>query len=297
VGGQGDLELSIKAIMAARREELGGPPTPEELLAYRDDRLSPEQRRKVEAQIAVYPDAARALADLRAFPAVEPAPGTPELSGEEIDAGWQAFHQRLLDLPAPEIQGRAHPGGAAPAPVAARPPGIPGLSGLPGIRGWPAMRRLTAAALVALGAGWTAGYLTARAARDRQAAAINVKIAELAPAEEGRLRSAVAAAAVEMPAGAEELLLVLGEPRAVETAAAAGAGYSDYQAEIVDAAGKPAWSLPGLRPTPLGTFQLSFRRGALAPGHYVIRLFGSDRRRRTLLTTYDLRLLAAADAR
>jgi anti-sigma factor RsiW len=280
VGGQGDLELSIKAIMAARREELGRPPTPEELLAYRDDRLSPEQRLKVEALIAVYPDAARALADLGAFPEVEPAPETPEISGAEIDAGWQAFHRRLLDLPTPEFQGEVHPGGIT-APTAVRSPAFPGRAAM--------LRFAAAAALVALGVGWIAGYLTARAARDRHAAAINVKIAELAPAEEGRLRSA--AAAVAMPAGAEELLLVLGAPRAEE------AGYSDYQAEVVDAAGRPVWSLPGLRPTPLGTFQVSFRRGALAPGRYVIRLFGSDRRRRTLLTIYELRLLAAADAR
>jgi hypothetical protein len=183
-------------------------------------------------------------------------------------------------LPAPELQGGVHSGDRS-APTPARLPAIPDRAAM--------LRFAAAAALVALGVGWTAGYLTARAARDRHTAAINVKIAELAPAEEGRLRSA--ASAVAMPAGAEELLLVLGAPRAAE------AGYSDYQAEVVDAAGRPVWSLPGLRPTPLGTFQFSFRRGALAPGRYVIRLFGSDRRRRTLLTTYELRLLADADAR
>jgi hypothetical protein len=76
-------------------EELGEPPTPEELLAFRDDQLSPERRESVEARLAFYPDAARALADLRAWPEV---PGMPEISDEEIDAGWRAFLSRLEEL-------------------------------------------------------------------------------------------------------------------------------------------------------------------------------------------------------
>ncbi len=86
VGGQEDLDKSLKAIMAVKRDELGEPPTPEELLAYRDGRIDPAERRRMEARIAVYPDAARALADLAAFPAVEPAPGTPEASPKKRSA-------------------------------------------------------------------------------------------------------------------------------------------------------------------------------------------------------------------
>src|SRR4051812_44242812 len=88
--------------MARKREELGEPPTPEELLAWRDGRLDPAARERLEAKIAVHPDAARALADLAAFPDLEPGPGAPDLSDEEIDAGWGTFRQRLESLPRPK---------------------------------------------------------------------------------------------------------------------------------------------------------------------------------------------------
>jgi anti-sigma factor RsiW len=67
-------------------------------LAFRDDQLSPERRESVEARLGFYPEAARALADLRAWPEVELVPGMPEISDEEIDAGWQAFLSRLEEL-------------------------------------------------------------------------------------------------------------------------------------------------------------------------------------------------------
>jgi len=111
VSGRDDLAATREAIMARKRKELGDPPTPEELLAYRDGRLDPAARERLEAQIAVYPDAARALADLAAFPDIEPGPGVPEISDEEIDAGWETFRQRLEKLPRP-----------APAPARPRTP-------------------------------------------------------------------------------------------------------------------------------------------------------------------------------
>ncbi len=40
-------------------------------------------------------DALRILADLAAFPDVEPAPGTPELADEEVAARWALFCERL----------------------------------------------------------------------------------------------------------------------------------------------------------------------------------------------------------
>ncbi|MFP5287044.1 MAG: hypothetical protein ACLGI9_14985, partial [Thermoanaerobaculia bacterium] len=97
--------------MAAKREELGGPPTPEELLAYRDGRLDPAARQSVEARLALHPDAARALADLAAFPEVEPAPGTAELSDEEVEARWMALREKLG-----EVEKSPHPPAPFPGP-------------------------------------------------------------------------------------------------------------------------------------------------------------------------------------
>jgi hypothetical protein len=272
VGGQDDLDKSLKAIMAAKRDELGELPTPEELLAYRDGRLDPPERRRLEDRIAVFPDAARTLADLAAFPAVEPAPGTPELSDEEIGARWQAFRQRL---PEPSL----------PRPLS--PQGREGKRTVDRTSRRVLRVRLAAAVLAGLGVGWAVGFFGERLSREAPGSAINVKIAELTPEEEGGSRSA--ATVLEMPGGAEELVLVL--------VTNAEEDFSDYEAEIVDQHGARIWSRQGLRPTAMGTFQVSFRRGALTPGMLRVRLFGREGKTRTLLGTYEVRLLAEEDSR
>jgi len=262
VGGQDDLHSSLKAIMAARREGLGEPPTPEELLAYRDGLLDPEERQRLAARIACHPDAARALADLHAFPEVEAAPGTPELSETEIDARWQTFRKRLPERPV-----------APPAPAVR-----------PGRRWGPALR-LAAAALVGLGVGWAAGT-AGRAFRDRPVPAV-AEVAELAPVEEG-LRSA---APVEMGESAETLVVVLGGRARAERE------LPSYEVEVVDRQGRRVAARQGLHPTAVGTFPLSFRRADLPPGRYRIDLFGRDREVRVHLATYELRLAERGEAR
>lgn len=258
MGGRDDLLTSLKAIMAARREELGEPPTPEELLAYRDGRLSPEERRQLEARIAIHPDAARALADLAAFPEVEAAPGVPDLSDEEIETRWPAFRAQLASLP-----GRP--------PVPERP--------LSTARRWPPAGRLAAAAVAIVAVGWAGGFLSGRASRELPEPAINVSIAELAPKRAGGERGVKA---VEMGERSEALVLILGAPE--------GEGFSEYEAEVLDARGARIWSREGLHPTQLGTFHLSFPRGVLAPGRYRILLSGREGERKALLATYELRL-------
>lgn len=274
MSGQDDFGDSLKAIMAAKRREVGGPPTPEELLAYRDGRLDPAERERLEARIAVHPDAARALADLAAFPEIEPAPGVPDVSAEEVAARWQSFRQKLADLPAPQP---AAPEARREAPVVPLHPERREPRRIPAW--W-----LAAAASAALAVGLGNGFLAGRASRDSApVSAINVAISELRPIEEGGDRAA--ASAVDLPKDAEELVLVLGLDDAGELAA--------YEAEIRDAQGARVWSRKGLQPTPLGTFQLSFRRGVLKPGQYRIDLFGREEgegRERRRLARYALRI-------
>lgn len=272
MGGQDDLNSSLKAIMAARREGLGEPPTPDELLAYRDGLLAPEELQRIAAQIACHPDAARTLADLLAFPEVEAAPGTPQLSEEEIDARWQDFRQRLPEQPV-----------TFPAPAVRQG------------RRWGAAPRLVAAALLGLGVGWAADY-AARAGRDHPGPAAPgmpatpaiTEIAELAPVEEG-LRSAPSP--VELPESAEALVLVLGGRARAERE------LPSYEVEVVDRHGRRVAARHGLHPTALGTFPLSFRRADLPPGRYRIDLFGVERGSRVRLATYELRLAERGEAR
>lgn len=278
MAGQDDLRASLEALMAAKRDKPGEPPTPEDLLAYRDGRLTAEQRRRVEQKIAGDPDAGRALQDLAAFPEVVPAPGTPELSDEEIGARWQAFRARLGELPPPL---------AAPVPpVALEPPReerAPALPSAPPASRRPATWRLPAAAALALAVGGAGGFLLGRADREAPASAVNVEIAELTPAEEGGSRAS--RTAVELPPGSEALVLVLGT-RDHE-------GFSEYGAEIAAASGGQVWAREGLHPTPLGTFHLAFRQGVLQPGIYRIHLYGLEDGNRTPVAEYELQLAEA----
>ncbi len=260
--------------MAAKRRELGGePPTPEELLAYRDGRLDPAERQRLEAKIAVYPDAARALADLAAFPAIEPAPGVSVPSDEDVAASWQSFRRKLEKLPAPQPVAPEEPREAPVVPLRTAPPRT-----VHGVPPW----WLAAAASAALTVGLGGGFLAGRATRDPgPAAAINVLITELRPTAEGGDRAA--ASAVDLPESAEGLVLVLGldDP----------GDFAGYTAEIHNAQGARIWSRDGLQPTPLGTFHLSFPRDTLGPGLYRIDLLGHDRAgRTTTLATYDLQV-------
>ncbi len=265
--------------MAAKRRELGEPPTPEELLAYRDGSLAPAERERLEARIAVYPDAARALADLAAFPDIEPAPGVPDISEEEVAARWQTFRQRLAELPPPQPAAPAEPRETAPGVVPLRPPAPSGSGKTGPVHAGPPWW-LAAAASAALAAG-LGGFLAGRATHDPiPASAINVAIAELRPIEEGGDRAA--SSAVDLPESSEDLVLILGldDPGT----------FANYEAVIVDAQDVQVWSREGLHPTPLGTFHLSFRRSALGPGQYRINLFGLNGAGRTKLASYELRL-------
>jgi hypothetical protein len=268
MGGREDFDNALKATMAARREELGGPPTPEELLAYRDGRLDPAARQSVEARLAAHPDSARTLADLAAFPEVEAAPGTPELSDEDVEVRWQALRQRLGELPA-----------EPPAPRA-----------VPRPRRFPAFR-LALAALLLLAVGGAGGFVAGRASHPPRAdLAVNAVIAELAPVEEGGTRSM---SLVEVPDTSEEVVLILGLPD--------GRELPQYGVEIEGSKGARIGRRDGLRPTPLGTIHLSFPRSVLPPGVYRIRLFGSDAggsgaERKSLLAAYELRLAEAPES-
>ena len=279
MGGRDDFDEALKAVMAARREELGEPPTPEELLDYRDDRLDPAARRSVEERLALDPDAARTLADLAAFPEVEPAPGTAGLSEDEVALRWQSLHEKLRALPE-QPTAPAAPKPSEPVAVQrAREDRREGSGrGEPGRSRW---LGLAAAALLLLAVGWIGGFVSGRVSRPprpEEAVQVAVALVELTPLEEGEERSSPP---VEVSGAPEEVVLVLGLPAASEL--------PEYRVEILDAQGTRLWSGGGLHPTPLGTIDLSIRRSALPAGTSRIRLF--DAERGSLLAVYELRLV------
>jgi hypothetical protein len=253
--------------MAARRSELGEPPTPEELLAYRDGELTGEARARIEEKIAAFPDAARALVDLAAFPEVRPAPGTREPTDEEVRASWEEFRRRRLTPSVTEAwaaERRAEP----TLPESVRRPS------------WLRLAAAAALAVAAGGLGWAIGRF-GPPPTDR--AAINVAIVELAPVEVGGERAGRAGGAITIGPGSEGLVLVLS---ALEVP-----GQPSYSAEILDEAGRRVWHRSGLVVMEFGTFRLTFDRGVLGPGRYTVRLLGRSGDREALLATYTLTLL------
>ena len=265
--------------MAAKREELGEPPTPDELLAYREGRLDPAARERLEARIAIYPEAARTLADLAAFPDIEPAPGVKDVSAEEVAARWRSFRQKLPDRPTNPVPSK--PPAPEPAPILRHEPRAPQA---PHAHSGSPARGLAAAASVALAVGLGGGYLAGRASLDpAPSSSINVTIRDLQPTGEGGERTGGASDPVELPEESEELLLILNTDDPGTFAA--------YTAEIVDAQGARVWSRDRLQPTEVGAFHVSFRRNVLPPGTYRIELFGQAGEDRRLLETYELRIV------
>jgi hypothetical protein len=93
--------IDREALTAALAEEArsgpgGGEPEPEEILDYLAGRLSPEEERRIDRQLAASPAAARALLDLADIEAAGAAAGSQpaELA---VRAGWRDLRSRLPD--------------------------------------------------------------------------------------------------------------------------------------------------------------------------------------------------------
>lgn len=266
MSGRQDLTRAMRSIMAQERETLGKPPTPEELLAWHDRELSDSQRRRVEAKIAAFPDAAQALVDLAAFPDVRPVPGVAEISDREVGKRWQSFRQ-LLEEPRPSTAGGNH--AAWRLASLWRP--------LRRLRTWPATLAAGVVFLVGVGVGLTIDLARA----PEPAAARNVTISQLSPVAAGGERDA-GRTVVELGQEAEGWVLVLALPVDAESPV--------YEAAILDTRDREAWSAGGLRPTALGTLQLAFPHQLLPPGDYRLVLFvgGDDLRKE--VAAYAFRL-------
>lgn len=89
-----DREALIAALSEEARSAGGEPPEPEELLAYLEGRLSPEDEQRLDRQLVASPDAARALLDLADFEAAETEAGSrpPDVA---VHAGWRDLERRL----------------------------------------------------------------------------------------------------------------------------------------------------------------------------------------------------------
>lgn len=227
------LRTAVEAIMAARRDELGEPPRPDELLAYRDGTLPPAERTLVEEKIAAFPEATAALLDLARFPDVAPAPGVRQVTDEEIAADWQQLRAR-----------RERERQAEPAPSRTPP------------------RYLQAAALAAaLLLGALGGLLLGRGA-----------LAPAARPTAGTDLVALAPDGSEAVTRSETATIAAGTPHLLLLAAGGVEPLPAYSLAIHDASGRVAWSQARVSPTGEGLVTVLLPAGFLPPGSYRLSL-------------------------
>ena len=283
MSGREDLIASLRAIMARRDLDRAEAPSAEELLAYRDGLLDAEERRRMEVRIAAFPDAARALEDLAAFPDVEPVPGVEPPSDDEIDHGWESFRSVLGAL-----EEAAEPEELDADACRATPQVLPEAQARQPQAAIGARLRLAAAvALLAVGTG--IGWWLAHG--DGDALSVNTVVAELAPLGAVRERSAHPRGAFEDGAwsAAKPVVIPPDAGRVVLVLAVLDAGqFADYSLRLEKADGELRWSGSGLRRQEDGTFRVDLAADELAPGRYRLVLQGVDGSGLEPLATYLL---------
>jgi hypothetical protein len=230
------LRTALQAIMAARRDELGEPPRPDELLAYRDGALPPAERALVEEKIAAFPEAAAALLDLASFPNVRPTAGVREVTDEEIAADWQSLQARM------ETKAR-------PVRASSRSFGS-----------WRQAAALIAAVLLAALGGVLVGRgPLAPPARPAAGADLLVLEPEGSPVTRGEV-------ATIDPLRPHLLVLSAGGVQPL----------ASYSLTIHDAGGRLIWRDTEVIPTAQGLVTVQLPERFLAPGHYRIGLSPPD---------------------
>lgn len=269
------LQERIEGMQAEARERLGAPPSPEEILAYLEQRLAAPERLRVEEGVAAFPEAARLLRDLARFPDVRPDPGVAVPSEGQVDARWQEFRERRRAARrdggtregGPELPGGMPASGGEP--VAGRPGTATTThrsafaqrrpaTGADAERGraghW---LRLAALVVVSAGLGLLAGLLLAP-----EGGRINLALASLTPEDEGATRGAETV--LRVPESAEGVLLSLGY--------AGAARQAEYALTIRNAAGEEVWRRRGLTPAAGGSFLVALPADRLGPGRYRLEL-------------------------
>jgi len=171
------------------RERLGGPPTPEDLVAYARGELSESEAARIRRLLVAYPEFADVLVQ------TEPEPGAKVLTPDELAHDWAALKQRI----AAEWIVQQQPPIRVPAPVLAAVPKPPIVSRV--------MPVAAALCITVLAAWLVESRLTIeRLTREREAPRVHAVRHELTPIPRDRGRGAPEP--YPLPVGEENYLLV-----------------------------------------------------------------------------------------
>jgi hypothetical protein len=266
-----EIAGAVRAFAKQRRKESTLHLLPEDLLAYHEGQLSPDESEEVREHLALCDRCSDLVLDLASFPEIEP-PSSAGAVAEDVAFArrWELLRTRL------QGEGERNP---APRRERGRSLRRRAFFLLPPVSG-----ALAAGfAAVSLGlAFWTVSLH--QRLTDLSRPAVRVAVSSLVPRETAAARDGEGAEHTSLPAWADRLLLILNlfEPRS----------YSAYQVQIFDAlkGGKAIWSSRDLRRAPDGNFAFEVPRSFLPAGAYRIELSGLEGSRRDRLAVYNLLL-------
>lgn len=261
------VDRFVRSALEAERPDAGPHPEPDVLFSYHALELSDEDLERVQAHLSLCPRCARAVADLEAFPALDPPSDDDLPSDADLAAGWADVQRRLA-----AGEGAADVSEGAPAPVAerARKVVLPFTPPTP-TRVRPALQGVRAAAAVlavtTLGAAFLAfnarqEVKEARAIRADDFSAILRSYSEQEPKSRGGGRRI--SEPFRVPAGARRVHLEIPLPPTLDG--------RPYRAELRDESGIVVWA--GLIPSPVSRSfaTLSADRESLRASTYVLRV-------------------------
>lgn len=247
------MEPHLRAQAGKARRELRDHPAPERLAAYRAGELSAEEAEGVRDHLALCPECAQLLLDLVAFEEHEPAEEPAGLASGDVEAAWQRLRPKL------EREGPSPP---VAAPERFRPAEKPD----PAYAAVDWRRRLrnayALAAALFLGVVGLAVWGVSQKRQLEQMAAPQLGRIAHHSLDEDQIRSG----------GEEEADLRFSQRDkvAISLDAPPAAYYHQYEAEILDAAGKSRFK----DRTSEDRVDLHFFGSFFEPGTYTIRLYG-----------------------
>lgn len=238
-------------------------PPPEQILAYHERRLPPEEMESFRAHLAACPDCTSELLGLAELVAGDEDPA-PELPRAELDAAWQRQRERLFPA-------------AVPLPFQERPR-----------RDAPSLRRAwTAAASLGLAAALLAAVVVVqwRTIVEMKQPQVNPPLVNLVPV--GSVRQALQEVPVlRLPARGERVWVILNPEGEL--------GSSSYEAELRGADGKLILRLTDLQSSEAANIRLELPRALLGEGEYRISLLGKEAGQRRVVGEFAFRVRASA---
>jgi|GEM_PF-1042022 len=255
----------LRAFFRQERRPFDHHPAPEQIVAYHERRLSPEETETFRAHLATCPDCTSqllGLAELLDGNATDDETAA-ELPRAELDAAWRRQRRRLFPV--------------APAPQ----PDRRRLSLPPLRRAWAAAASMGLAAAL-LAAVVAVQWQTIVRLKQPQ---VNPPLVNLVPM--GSVRQGFPEIPVlNLPAKVERAWVILNPEGELD--------FSSYDAELRAADGRVVLRLADLRSSEAGNFRLEFPRALLAAGDYRIVLLGKRDGQRRTVGEFAFRVRASA---